>query len=1044
MAAAAPLIASASFSAAGSYLAGTTILGLSIATSAAVVGAGSLALGLVSNALQPKPKKPEIYGLDGSRTFQIRQPVPPREIVYGEVKKSGSLTLCENTDNNNYVHYVVTLAFHECEAINTVYINDEPVFNDQIDGSGAVVAGKFAGKLWIKKHLGTDDQTADADLIAAISGLGSNFRQRGCAYVYVKHRTDQNLFPNGANIAVRMKGAKLYDPRTSTSYWSPNSALAARDYLTSTRYGMKETTARIDDDYTEAAANTCDEFAAVKAVSHTVQAVNTTTEVLELGGTLLEFQTGDRVQVTTTGSLPGGISAATNYYVIVVKEVKTDATRLEISLASSYAGALAGTAINLTSSGSGTHTVTKNAEPRYTCSGVIRLSEDVQPKEVLDDLLMSMAGSAFKPGGKWTMVSGAWRSATVDYDVGDTDKYLGKIRYVPKHTRRERFNAVRGTYISPINYDQPDNYPAITSSTFEAADNGERRYTTIDLPFTSRAQTAQRIAKIVLSRHRRQGQITLPLNRTGMLCQPSDTITFTHERFGFDQKTFEVVEYEFSGTGDEDNPRFGVTISAQEIDSGVYDFDETTDEELARPPPSSNLPSPFNRPALPASLSLASGTDQLFVAGDGTVISRIRATIGASLDGYVTHYSLGWQRSSDSTWQDQLITADSTVNYLAPVEDGASYNVRVASVNSFGLMSDGYIYQYNHVVIGKTEPPPTPDSFTISRMADGTRRFTFKLNAPPADVRVGGGFKIRYFLGSTSDWGAMTELHDGVLTVSPFETNELAAGTYTFACKMVDSSGNESDDALFINAEIGNPRLRNALYQQVENPAWPGTKTNCFVDADGYLHALSDGDWTDMPGAWSSLPDSWDAIITNQTTITYESAVIDLGLDTTFNPLVSVGGTGTPTIEIKTGATSDGTVTGSYAAPSGQVTGKRYIQIRVQMTDVTAPVLESMTTILDGDVALEEYPDVNTSSETAVWFNSIAAGHFQIGSKEGDISAITLAKITALQNVGAGWTWEVLNKSSTVNSYPAAEFKVYDNTGTLADAVVDVELKGVT
>lgn len=66
-----------------------------------------------------------------------------------------------------------------------------------------------------------------------------------------------------------------------------------------------------------------------------------------------------RVQFTTSGVLPTGISAATDYYVIKL----TDTT---IKLASSYANAVAGTAISITSgSGSGTNNL-QTLLPRYT------------------------------------------------------------------------------------------------------------------------------------------------------------------------------------------------------------------------------------------------------------------------------------------------------------------------------------------------------------------------------------------------------------------------------------------------------------------------------------------------------------------------------------------------------------------------------------------------------------------------------------------------------------------------------------------------------
>jgi hypothetical protein len=64
------------------------------------------------------------------------------------------------------------------------------------------------------------------------------------------------------------------------------------------------------------------------------------------------------VQVSSTTTLPAGLSAATNYFVIKL----TDST---FKLATSYANAVAGTAIDITSTGTGTHTV-NNLLPRYT------------------------------------------------------------------------------------------------------------------------------------------------------------------------------------------------------------------------------------------------------------------------------------------------------------------------------------------------------------------------------------------------------------------------------------------------------------------------------------------------------------------------------------------------------------------------------------------------------------------------------------------------------------------------------------------------------
>lgn len=63
-----------------------------------------------------------------------------------------------------------------------------------------------------------------------------------------------------------------------------------------------------------------------------------------------ELQTGDAVYLTTTGALPTGLAANTRYFAI-----RIDANT--VRLATSYANAIAGTAINTSGSQSGVHTM---------------------------------------------------------------------------------------------------------------------------------------------------------------------------------------------------------------------------------------------------------------------------------------------------------------------------------------------------------------------------------------------------------------------------------------------------------------------------------------------------------------------------------------------------------------------------------------------------------------------------------------------------------------------------------------------------------------
>lgn len=68
--------------------------------------------------------------------------------------------------------------------------------------------------------------------------------------------------------------------------------------------------------------------------------------------------TGTRVRLTTTTTLPAGLALATDYYVIKLSDTTFE-------LATSYANAIAGTQVDITSTGTGTHTISWLL-PRYT------------------------------------------------------------------------------------------------------------------------------------------------------------------------------------------------------------------------------------------------------------------------------------------------------------------------------------------------------------------------------------------------------------------------------------------------------------------------------------------------------------------------------------------------------------------------------------------------------------------------------------------------------------------------------------------------------
>jgi len=83
--------------------------------------------------------------------------------------------------------------------------------------------------------------------------------------------------------------------------------------------------------------------------------IMTYTSVTSLPSNIL---TGTRVRLTTTTTLPAPLATATDYYVVRLSDTT-------FKLATSYANAIAGTVINITTTGTGTHTITWLL-PRYT------------------------------------------------------------------------------------------------------------------------------------------------------------------------------------------------------------------------------------------------------------------------------------------------------------------------------------------------------------------------------------------------------------------------------------------------------------------------------------------------------------------------------------------------------------------------------------------------------------------------------------------------------------------------------------------------------
>ncbi|MGT2429238.1 hypothetical protein ACU4HD_11920 [Cupriavidus basilensis] len=100
-------------------------------TYAVVTLAISYAIGALMGAIF-KPRSNNGFAAEAQgRTQVVRSNVQPRNMIYGRAMTSGPLLFAASTDGNGkanqFMHLVIALADHECDAIEEVYLGEDPI-----------------------------------------------------------------------------------------------------------------------------------------------------------------------------------------------------------------------------------------------------------------------------------------------------------------------------------------------------------------------------------------------------------------------------------------------------------------------------------------------------------------------------------------------------------------------------------------------------------------------------------------------------------------------------------------------------------------------------------------------------------------------------------------------------------------------------------------------------------------------------------------------------------------------------------------------------
>jgi hypothetical protein len=170
-------------------------------------------------------------------------------------------------------------------------------------------------------------------------------------------------------------------------------------------------------------------------------------------------------------------------------------------------------------------TDTVSGEKRYTCNGAF--VTQVAPIEILNDMLTSMGGLLWYAQGEWRMKPAYYVAPTLTFTEDDL---RSSIAVKTRHSRRDNFNTVKGTFRGEESNWQVTDYPEVTNSAFVAADNGQESVLDLELPFTDNADEARRIARIVLERNRQQLTVSASFGLRAFQVQTGDIIKLSVER----------------------------------------------------------------------------------------------------------------------------------------------------------------------------------------------------------------------------------------------------------------------------------------------------------------------------------------------------------------------------------------------------------------------------------------------------------------------------------------------------------------------------------
>ena len=527
---------------------------------------------------------------------------------------------------------------------------------------------------------------------------------------------------------------------------------------------------------------------------------------------------------------------------------------------------------------------------RFSLNGAF--TTNTTPYDAIQNLSTSMGGLLWYAQGKWRMKPAYYTDPVLDLNEDDL---RSGISVNTRHSRRDNFNVVKGTFRGPESDYQPSDFPQVpllnstTYNAFLAADGGQESVIDLQLPFTDNTTEARRIGLITLERNRQQLSVQATFGLRAFQVQVGDIIRLSNTRFGWTNKEFEVVSWDFGVQPDYD---ILVNMSLREISESV--FDEVSDGATYESD-NTTLPSPFDVPPVAVALT------QDYRIINEHVTNVLVVDVSATAVERVDYVEVEFKKSTDSTYS-VLGTGDlgrfEILDIETPLAGAAgtiAYDVRARAINAFGVK--GTFTGVQKTVEADTTGPSAPSTFD-KQLSGGTLFFSWTASTD---------FDLSYYKlwHSSSTTASFTDGSPQVIinkVARPATSVAYPALSGTFFIEPYDKSGNEGTVASVVVLPSELPALGTSQ-TDTENPSFAGTKTNVAVatgpnpdelrlssfasapstgtyEFTGYLdtgstrtvrvstnltstrhHANASGglvNWDDIPNNWDTWPNNWD------------------------------------------------------------------------------------------------------------------------------------------------------------------------------------------